>query len=226
MVKIMAEFFTTMTTIEIIFSICAVFGSLFFILRGISVLFGFAGSDGADGSGALDTDGGPDMSMLQDLDGNGIPDLLETDALPVKYKNRLIEFSLQNISAFFMMFGLIGLAMMKSSGFGAIPAILAGFVGGVVMAWVLTKVTRSLMYLKSSGNKVISSSIGKIGTVYLSIPANGTGQVQVEVSGRLEVCDAVSADSEEIKSGTEIQVVSVKEDNVLSVTKNVKKLNY
>lgn len=225
MVKIMAEFFTTMTTIEIIFSICAVFGSLFFILRGISVLFGFAGSDGADGSGALDTDGGPDMSMLQDLDGNGIPDLLETDALPVKYKNRLIEFSLQNISAFFMMFGLIGLAMMKSSGFGAIPAILAGFVGGVVMAWVLTKVTRSLMYLKSSGNKVISSSIGKIGTVYLSIPANGTGQVQVEVSGRLEVCDAVSADNEDIKSGTEIQVVSIKEGNILSVTKNVKKLS-
>ena len=225
MVSIMIEFFTTMTTIEIIFSICAAIGSLFFILRGISVVLGFSG-DGADGSGALEADGGADMSMLQDLDGNGIPDLLETDALPVKYKNRLIEFSLQNISAFFMMFGLIGLAMMKSSGFGAIPAVLAGIAGGVFMAWVLTKVTRSLMYLKSSGNKVITSSIGKIGTVYLSIPANGTGQVQVEVSGRLEVCDAVSADNEEIKSGTEIQVVSVKEDNVLSVTKNVKKLNY
>ena len=225
MVKIMAEFFATMTTIEIIFSICAFFGSLFFILRGISVLLGFSESDGAEADGALEADGGADMSMFQDLDGNGIPDLLETDALPVKYKNKLIEFSFQNISAFFMMFGLIGLAMMKSSGFGAVPAILAGFAGGVVMAWVLTKVTRSLMYLKSSGNKVISSSIGKIGRVYLRIPVDGTGQVQVEVSGRLEVCDAVSADNEEIKSGEEIQVVSIKEGNVLCVTKNVHKLS-
>ena len=223
MVKIMIDFFTTMSAIEIIFSICAGIGSVFFILRAISVVFGFAGSDGADG-GAIEADGGADMSMLQDLDGNGIPDILETDALPVKYKNRLIEFSLQNISAFLMMFGLIGLAMMKSSGFGAIPAVIAGFVGGVFMAWILTKVTRSLMKLTSSGNKVITTSIGKTGTVYLTIPANGTGQVQVEVSGSLETRDAVSADNEEIKSGTEIQVVSIKEGNILAVTKNVHKL--
>ena len=224
MVINMSEFFASMSFIEIIFSICAGIGSVFFILRRISVLFGFAGSDGADGGGAIEADGGADMSMLQDIDGNGIPDILETDALPVKYKNRLIEFSLQNISAFLMMFGLIGLAMMKSSGFGAIPAIIAGFVGGVFLAWILTKITQSLMKLTSSGNKVITTSIGKIGTVYLTIPANGTGQVQVEVSGRLETRDAVSADNEEIKSGTEIQVVSIREGNILAVTKNVHKL--
>ena len=225
MVKTMAEFFASMSVIEIIFSICAGIGSVFFILRALSVFMGFAGTDGADGGGSIEADGGADMSMLQDLDGNGIPDILETDALPVKYKNRFIEFSLQNISAFLMMFGLIGLAMMKSSGFGPVPAVIAGFVGGVLLAWIITKVTRSLMHLQWSGNIQITSSIGKIGTVYLTIPANGTGQVQVEISGRLETRDAVSADNEEIKSGTEIQVVSIKEGNILAVTKNVKKLS-
>ncbi|MBR4330120.1 MAG: hypothetical protein IKP71_09740, partial [Candidatus Riflebacteria bacterium] len=83
MVKNIAEFFASMSVIEIIFSICAGLGSVFFILRGISVLVGFSGSDGvdgADGGGAIEADGSADMSMLQDLDGNGIPDILETDA--------------------------------------------------------------------------------------------------------------------------------------------------
>ncbi len=155
--------------------------------------------------------------MLGDLDGNGIPDIFETDNLPVKIKNKQIEFSLQNICAFFMMFGLVGLAMTKSSGFSAIPAILAGGAAGTFAAWLFTRLNQSLMKLKSSGNKVISSSIGKTGTVYLRIPADGVGQVEVVVSGRLEICDAVSADNIEIKSGEKVKVIGLKEGKILSV---------
>ena len=276
----MSSLLASFTVVEIVFLISAILGSLFFVMRTVSMIIGAIGSgNGSSGESAgeieadadvdidtnasldvdadvdintdtsldvdtdvdINTDTGLDVDsadittetptaefdthigMLDDLDGNGIPDVLETDNLPIKIKNKQIEFSLQNICAFFMMFGLVGLAMTRSSGFSSIPAILAGGVAGTFAAWLFTRLNQSLMKLKSSGNKKISTSIGNTGTVYLRIPADGVGQVEVVVSGRLEICDAVSADNIEIKSGEKIRVIGLKEGKILSVIKNTEK---
>ena len=91
-------------------------------------------------------------------------------------------------------------------------------ISGTFAAWIFTLINRSLMKLSSSGNKVITSAIGKKGSVYLRIPAEGSGQIQINVSGRLEICDAVSADKAEIPFGEEVQVIGINKDKVLIVT--------
>ena len=272
----MAEFFASLTIMEGIFLFCGSIGSLFFILRLISMIMGFSSGqtdaiDANDASGsllqdldgngipdALESDALGDMSMLQDLDGDGIPDAVEsasnldgadfdgdgvadsietdpgenkiseiiaTDNVPIKKGPKLIELSLQNISAFLMVFGLIGLGLTKFSGIPSIVSSIVGFICGTFTAFIFTKATQAMMKLSSSGNKVITSTIGQIGTVYLRIPVEGTGQIQINVSGRLEICDAESVDKVEIPYGEEVQVVRVKKGNILCVTKNVRKLN-
>lgn len=273
----MIEFFTSLTIMESIFLFCGSIGSLFFILRLISLIMGVSSSgqtdalDTNDASGtllqdldgngipdALESDALGDMASIQDLDGDGIPDALEsapdldgvdldgdgvadsletdpgenkiseiiaTDNVPIKKGPKVIEFSIQNISAFLMVFGLIGLGLTKFNGIPSIVSSIIGFICGTITAFIFTKVTQAMMKLSSSGNKVITSTIGRIGTVYLRIPVEGTGQIQINVSGRLEICDAESIDKEEIPFGEEVQVVRVKKGNILCVTRNIRKLN-
>ena len=273
----MIEFFTSLTIMESIFLFCGSIGSLFFILRLISMIMGFSSSgqtdalntndasgsllQDLDGNGipdAIESDALGDMASLQDLDGDGIPDALEsapdldgvdldgdgvadsletdpgenkiseiiaTDNVPIKKGPKVIEFSIQNISAFLMVFGLIGLGLTKFNGIPSIVSSIIGFICGTITAFIFTKVTQAMMKLSSSGNKEITSTIGRIGTVYLRIPVEGTGQIQINVSGRLETCDAESIDKEEIPFGKEVQVVRVKKGNILCVTRNIRKLN-
>lgn len=275
----MTGFFASLTIMQSIFLFTGGLGTLFFIIRAISLIMGFSSNGGSE-YGEV-SDGGGDVSTLQDLDGNGVPDILETDVhiddvhvdtdvhvddvhvdtdihsgdasslhhdassdydadgnkipdaleacnVPIKVKNKLIEFSLQNICAFFMSFGWLGLIMTRLGGYNSILASFFGVALGLFTAFIFTKVNQSLMKLNSSGNKVITSSLGKIGTVYLRIPAEGTGQIQVEVSGRLETCDAESIDKVEIPYGEKVQVVKIKNTKegtkILCVTKNFLKI--
>ena len=310
----MLAFWVTLTLIEKFFVYSAGLGSLFFIVRGISLCMGAFSGQGADldgdgvpdaleqggaGMADLDGDGIPDAleaGGMADLDGNGIPDALEAggmadldgngipDALqsagladldhngipdvleaansvdlngngiPDALENLassngmttsdsgnidldnheiMVEkvpffkqfLSIQNLSAFFMMLGWVGLAMMRSSGFGPIPATAAGILAGFVSASILMKVTNSLMKLSQTGTARTTSAIGKTGRVYLRIPADGDGQIEVDVDGRLKVCDAISADGTEIKTDSQVFVIDVKrtlEKDVL-VVKEIKK---
>ncbi len=276
----MIGFFTSLGIIESLFLYSGIVGSLFFVLRFITLIMGFSSSgqsdaieandasgsllqdldgngvpdileadglSGVDSLADLDGNGIPDalesgdlsdVTSIQDLDGDGIPDSLEThvdpgsnkltevissDSVQVKKGAKLIEFSVQNICAFFMVFGLIGFGLIHFNNISIIISFIIAFICGTITAFVFTKSTQAMMKLGTSGNKKITSAIGRIGTVYLRIPAEGTGQIQVNVSGRLEVCDAESADKTEIPSGEEVQVVKVKKGNILCVTKNINK---
>lgn len=268
----MAGFLASLTFMESLFLLTGGIGTLFFVLRAVSLIMGISSNSGSE-YGEI-SDGG-DVSSFQDLDGNGVPDILETEvstdihidtdvqvdtdfhvdtdvhvdtdihsgdtgsfhhdtdtgahsdyntdadgnklpdvldatAVTIKVKDKLIDFSLQNICGFFMAFGWMGLIMTRLGGYGSILASFAGGILGFITAIIYTKINQNLMKLQSSGNKVITSTIGKIGTVYLRIPAEGTGQIQVNVSGRLDICDAESIDHVEIPYGEEVQVVKVK----------------
>lgn len=269
----MLAFWATLTVIEKFFAYSAGLGSMFFIVRAISLCMGAFSGQGADldgdgvpdaleqgggmadldgdgipdsleagGMADLDGDGIPDAleaGGMADLDGNGIPDALEAgtmvdlngNGIPDSLENAsdsgdldldnhevLVEkvpffkrfLSMQNLSVFFMMLGWVGLAMMRSSGFGPIPATAAGLLAGFVSAGILMKVTNSLMKLSQTGTARTSSAIGKIGRVYLRIPANGDGQIEVNVDGRLKVCDAISSDGTEIKTDSQVLVIDIK----------------
>ena len=240
----MGSLFATWSVPDYIFLICGVLGSFFFALRAVALFFGIVGVSNVD---AIEAGSNADSagSLLEDLNGNGIPDALEADVssvevaspsdliqdnngngildvieaneIQVKVGRKFIEFSVQNTCAFLMMFGWVGLAMTRYSGLNPILAILGGFAVGTFAAWLFTKLNQALMSLSRSGNKVMSSAIGSKGKVYLTILPNDMGQIQVEVSGRLDTCKAISEDNTEIPFGTEVMVVRVKEDNILVV---------
>ncbi len=57
------------------------------------------------------------------------------------------------------------------------------------------------------------------GSVYLTIPAEGTGKIQITVRGSLGIYNAVSERKEEIKTGSRVLVDRVVSGNVLVVTR-------
>ena len=64
----------------------------------------------------------------------------------------------------------------------------------------------------------LATAVGKTARVYLTIPEKGSGrgQVEVDVSGRRKVLDAVSA-SDTLAQFTSVKVLSVRDDGILVV---------
>jgi hypothetical protein len=90
-----------------------------------------------------------------------------------------------------------------------------GILGMVVAALILYSATK----LTYNGTLDLNNAIGKTGVVVLSIPPKkeGRGQVQVVIQNSLRTLEAVSEEIDIIKSGTQIQVIDIAEDNVLVV---------
>lgn len=125
--------------------------------------------------------------------------------------------SLQGLTAFFTMFGLVALALSTSSHAGVPVAVIGGLLAGVGTVWLLGRIFKAMKKLQADGTLRIERAIGETGEVYLRIPADGEGQVRVVVQGSLRVFDAVSADKVEIKTGARVRVDGVSGSRVLEV---------
>jgi hypothetical protein len=117
--------------------------------------------------------------------------------------------TLRSLIAGLTFFGLGGLAAQyadfsKLNSFGV--AVACGLGGLIFMGLLMRMLTR----LESEGNIRIEGAVGKVGTVYLTIPANktGAGKVTLKLQHRLVEFQAVSA-GEELPTGREVVVVSV-----------------
>ncbi len=126
--------------------------------------------------------------------------------------------TLNGLTSFFIMFGLAGLALYRQGAAGSLLSILGAAGVGVATVWLLGKLLSSAKKLQSSGTIDTVGAIGSEGTVYTTIPAHGTGSVQVVVKNRLREFDAISQSKKEIKTGERIKVVWVN-GNVLVVEK-------
>ena len=203
----MGAFFESLNAVEKIFFICAVLGGVMFILRLLLSLFG--GHHDADMGG--DVHGGFDVHDVQDVqdvhDGHH-----DSDA---SFK----ILSLQGLTAFFMMFGLVGLALSRQSRWATMWATIGAFIGGLAAMWVMAKIFKGMTKLQSDGTMDIQNAVDQEGTVYLTIPAEGEGKVQVTVQGSLRELTAVSKYKTEIKTGERIVVDSVTGANLLVVKK-------
>jgi hypothetical protein len=127
-------------------------------------------------------------------------------------------FTIQNFTAFFMIFGLVGLGMIRSQINIVITLICAGFAGGMTV-YLLIKILSSLAHLESSGSLDMMNAIGQEGVVYLSIPADGSGQIQISIQGRMQIFDAICEHGERIKTGERVIVLRVIDGYTLSVEK-------
>lgn len=176
-----------------IYMVCAIAGGAVLVLRFILMLVGLDHGDAADIPLDMDADVGIDVS-----DGG------------------MNIFSLQAISGFFTMFGLVGLALLQIEAAPALTllgGLVAGGITNLVTAWIFLKLQR----LQSEGTMVITNAIGQVGTVYLTIPENASGVVTVAVQGAMRTLDAISEDGQRIPTGAIIHVVGVTAGKILVV---------
>jgi membrane protein implicated in regulation of membrane protease activity len=191
----MEAFYSSLSPVQKVFLFCALVGGIIFVLRMILMVIGLGDHDVHDGG-------------LDHVDGHGDSD--------VSFK----LFSLHGLTCFFMMFGLVGLGLSRQFWVPDVLAAAIGTIAGLFTFWVIAKLFSSMTKLQSDGTLKLSNAIGQQGKVYLTIPAEGTGQVQVAFQGRLMIYDAISANKEEIKTGDQIVVIDIAGGNILVVERS------
>lgn len=196
---------------EIFFLGCALVGGSLFAFRLILMFVGGGDTDfdadvGEVDVGDADLDVDADMDADTDIDDAG-PDL----------SFRLLSF--QGLTAFFAMFGLVGLAMMRQSGQDQFRALAAALAGGCATVWIMKFLFKKASILQSSGNIRMQNAVGSEGDVYLNIPADGIGKARVRIQNHLKIWDARTEDGQDIKTGERVRVSRVVDGNMLIVQK-------
>lgn len=184
----MTSFFGDFDGFASFFLLCAVVGGFFVLLR---FILQFAGGDVGD------------SSIEPQLD----------PELDVQHADSDLGFkllSLQGLSAFLLMFGLVGLALYQQSRAGFLLSIVGAVVAGLIAVWVIGRLFAFANSLQSSGTlDNIDAAVGCSGSVYARIVAGGHGQVTIVIQGRQREFTALSADGCELPSGTPVRVVRV-----------------
>ena len=155
-----------------------------------------------------ETDAGMDVNT--DVDG----EIADGDSIPFQF------LSLKNIVAFFTVFGWSGIGLINA-GLASWLVIPLAFVCGFLMMVLMASLFYFMSKLAESGTLKMKNAVGKLGEVYLMIPASrgGMGKVQLNVQGSLRTLDALTDDLEKIPTSSIIQVVDVIDDQILLVKK-------
>ncbi|UCD53570.1 MAG: hypothetical protein JSW27_13140 [Phycisphaerales bacterium] len=204
----MPTFASDFSGTEKLYLVCAVIGGVLFVVR---LVLQFVGGDGGGDydAGAADVAGGEiDGGFAEDVGG-------DVDDAYLSFK----ILSFQGLTAFFMMFGLVGLAMARQTQHNATTCLVVATGAGLGTVWIIGLIFRKAAALQASGNINLRNAIGQEGEVYLTIPNAGTGKAKVTVQDRLRIYNAISNDKTEIKTGQRVRVVEVTPQDVLVVEK-------
>lgn len=184
--------------LEIIYWIFTIIGGTLFILRTLMMFLGGGLSDDAMDA-ALESGDDPSSDHSSDADAG--------------FK----LLSLQGLTAFFMMFGLVGLAFLNTS-LPSFLSVIGGTVAGLLTFGALRLIFMQMKRLQSEGTIQLKNTIGTQGSVYLNIPKDGTGQVQIVAQGALKIFDATSNSKQDLVTGEKIRVIGL-DGNTLVVEK-------
>jgi membrane protein implicated in regulation of membrane protease activity len=195
----MVEWIQNLSPLEQSFFGCASVGGVLFLIQ---LVLMFLGGDANTDMSAEAGDSFGHGGLGGDTDVSGDAHHPSSD---VSFK----LLSYQGLTAFFMMFGLVGLAMRRGSELGAAISTLAAAAAGFLSMLGVAKLFQFFLRLQSSGTINMVNAVGKTGRVYLRIKPNSKGQIEVAFQGRLRICDAMSADKEEIPTDAQVEVTRV-----------------
>lgn len=185
-----------MNALITVFTACAIVGGTLFVIR--LILQFVAGVD----------HGAADATDIADS-----ADVTHTD---LSFK----LLSLQGITAFLMMFGLAGRALLLDSHVHPMLAILGAAIAGAVAVWIIAKIFSFMKKLQSPGEVVdLNKAVGVEGKVYLTIPAGGTGKINLKFQNHFGEFEAVSELGDAIPTDTAVKVTGVRGSRVLVVKK-------
>lgn len=155
--------FGNLSALDWVFTVSAVLGGVLLIVRLILMLVGHHGE--------LSTD----VHTLEHVE------VIQDSGVSFQI------FSVQGFMAFFLMFGLVGLAVHRQYGgaeeqsWVAPVSIGAAFVAGAAAFSVMVTLMALMRKLQSSGTLNLQNAVGQEGSVYLTVPAGGIGKIQVVV---------------------------------------------
>jgi len=215
-------FWDSLTGAELFFLICATVGGTVFLIQMILLFTGVIGDIDGDVDHSVDV-GGHDIDV--DFDGEADIHISDVDAHADVHVPDGSEFSfkllsIQGITGFLMMFGLVGLSMLRQFDTGLAISMVAAVLAGLVIVFIISWIFTLFQRMQSSGTLKLRNAVGQEGKVYLSIPEGGeVGKVEVAFQGRLTVMDAVTKDKAAVPSDTRVRVVGVTGGNILVVDK-------
>lgn len=100
-------------------------------------------------------------------------------------------------------------------------AIIISTGGGMLAACGMAGALVAMEKMQDNGMLIPENAVGKIGTVYLTVPANrsGRGKINILIQERYAEYEAVTDSDEPLPTGSEIQVVKHDGGNVLLIKK-------
>ena len=195
----MMEWWNSIGLVGQIYAIIAIPATLVLVVQTILLIFGIGGDD-------IDADG-------VDLNGNGFGDTPGDGG-----ESGLAVFSIRGLMAMAAIGGWSGL-VMHSSGI-ALPvtvllSLAIGFLALVGMAYIMKLAGK----LQDNGNIDLGYAVGKVGTVYIPIPAEmaGAGKINVTVQERFIEIGAVTKCDRKISTGESVRIVATDETGLVVV---------
>ena len=127
-------------------------------------------------------------------------------------------FSLLSILAFFMGAGWMGLTCRIDWQMGGLASAASAAAFGFGMMLLASGLMATARRLNKTIEYDLNTAIGRSARVYMSIPkqGDGRGQIEVDVSGRRKVLEAVSK-GEKIPQFSTVKVTAVRDDQTLIV---------
>ncbi|MFB3890926.1 MAG: hypothetical protein ACE15C_02755 [Phycisphaerae bacterium] len=203
----MVEWWASLTGMNQWFFIAAIFFSVFLAWQLIAALIGLGGDGGADVTSQVDA--GVDHSALDQT--------ANIDAHESVAAFKLL--SIRSVLAFFTLFSWAG-ALYLQGGASLTPALVYAALWGVAAGLIVAGIFYLMQRLTESGNPRLGSCLDTSGTVYLDIPAGGTGEVRVTVSGVMTHIRAKAADGVPLPAGTKIRVTRILDPVTIEVKKD------
>jgi hypothetical protein len=185
----MTEWYNSLTQLQRVFALIAIPSTLILVLQTLLLFMGIG-----DG----------------DANGDGVPDIHSGDGLTL--------FSVRGIIAMLCVGGWLGIVLLDTAMNSALAVVLA-FIGGLAALIGMAMLIRLLLKLQSMGNIQIANAIGKVGSVYLTIPGGmtGTGKINITVQDTFTEFSAMTSETDDIKTGEAVRVVSTDETGILVV---------
>lgn len=187
---------------ETIYLICAAVGGTFIVCQFVMTLFGLGGGHDMAGDHGGHDFGGHDVGHGHDAAG---------DHHEVGHGNESTWFmgllTIRTVTAGIAFFGLVGYIMETRMNIEPIPAALVALAAGVAALVLVGYVMKGIGRLNVDGTIRINKALGCNGTVYIPIPTDGAGKVQVSVLNRTVEYRATA--KEALPTGAKITVVAI-----------------
>jgi hypothetical protein len=209
----MQEWWNGLAGITQFFYGMAAFFSVFFLWQIIAAFMGLSGDEldiSADDAGGV----GVDVSDIDAPDDIDHHDVIESS-------QAFKILSLRSIVTFFTLFSW-GCALYTADGVEVSKAMAISSIWGLAGMLAIAFIFWGMGKLTETGTKDVATAKGKVGTVYLDIPADGFGEIKIGVSGAVEHIKAKSVDGEAMPAGTEVRVVKVVNQMLVGVRKLTK----